>query len=496
VLVSLFRPNRSRLLILLASIGGLQIATIRAGHQWGDDFAHYILQAKHMLAGDGFVAREYLPNPEVLNLGPQTVPPGLSVVLLPVYAVSGLNFTAMKVLLILGMLACLWLTDQLFEDRLPPGWRLALVALIGLNPVIFDLRDSIETEKPFLVFELLALYLMVRAWRSREKPPLWEAVALGLTIFAACATRNVGVALLPTLAVMSLFAFRRLGLFAMVSGAIALAGTLPVFRMLRTVSGYRGSFHFSPSWMMKSAVAMAKTTQNFWWTSTPSAVAHPRFIAYITLVMAGGFALYGAWLSVRRGPGPIELFPLFYLPIICAYFAPRFILYLLPVFPFYVGYLLIGLRDVEQRLPRGKILVAALASAAVLLYIVCLGRAGWGPIREGIGDTEFVQLTGFIRSQTAPSDLLLFRKPRLLALLTERTSSVYPIHLDRPTTPDEIRAYIEKTHARYLITSPVFNEPDSPQTDAALDEFVTRFKEHVTLVYSSPRYRLYRLGLL
>src|SRR6266446_10190114 len=125
------------LFILLALIGAFHIATLRPGHVWGDDFAGYILQTQHLATGQGLIAYEFIPNPEAFA-GGQSLPPGLSVLLLPVYTTLGLNLTAMKVLLVFCVLGALFLVDRLFEDRLRSAWRLALVAIVGLNPVIFD----------------------------------------------------------------------------------------------------------------------------------------------------------------------------------------------------------------------------------------------------------------------------------------------------------------------------------------------------------------------
>jgi hypothetical protein len=158
------KSNRTtaQLFALIGAIGIFQIATLRSGHAWGDDFAEYILQTVHMATGHGFVPYEFIPNPET-QLGGQAYPPGTSVLLLPVYLIFGLNLTAMKIVGVLCVILALFFIDRLFESRLPPAWRLVLVALVGLNPTLFETRDAIESEKPFLLFLFLSLYLIERA---------------------------------------------------------------------------------------------------------------------------------------------------------------------------------------------------------------------------------------------------------------------------------------------------------------------------------------------
>src|SRR6201987_4454048 len=59
---------------LIMAVGAFQIGTIRSGQGWGDDFAAYILQTKHMATGHSFVPYEFIPNP-VTMIGGQAYPP-------------------------------------------------------------------------------------------------------------------------------------------------------------------------------------------------------------------------------------------------------------------------------------------------------------------------------------------------------------------------------------------------------------------------------------
>lgn len=63
--------------------------------------------------------------------------------------------------------------------------------------------------------------------------------------------------------------------------------------------------------------------------------------------------------------------------------------------------------------------------AAVLVYGAAYARADYGPIGEGIGNPAFQQLCAAVRNLTNPSDVVIFLKPRLLALLTGRATATY-----------------------------------------------------------------------
>ena len=254
---SLFIPA-----LLIMAIGAFQIATIRAGQGWGDDFAAYILQTKHMATGQGFVPYEFIPNPATM-LGGQAYPPLLSVLLLPAYLIFGLNLYPMKIIGIVCVLVALWFINLVFEDWLPLAWRCVLIVLVGICPRLFDMRDAIESEKPFLVFFFLSIYLLQRAYRGApERPPtLRWSVLVGLSLFAAEATRNTGAALFPVVLTLDLFYFRRLTRFALLS---VLIGAMPsgiLSILLRTGGGYLAYYNFSAAWLIRSAYLFSKNSE-------------------------------------------------------------------------------------------------------------------------------------------------------------------------------------------------------------------------------------------
>lgn len=476
-----------RLVLLLAFIALVQIVFIRSGQDWGDDFAHYIMQAKHLAALDGYAAREYIPNPEVLNLGPQTVPPGLSVILTPIYALFGLNLTAMKIILIFIFTAGLYFLDGLFKDRLPQTWRYALILVVAFDPYIFGMRDHIETERPFLALMLASLWLMQRAyslpptgWRAMRR-----AVAIGLCIFAAFATRNVGLALFFVLPALDLIRFRRVTLFSIVAVGAAAVPSVIVGLLLRTTSGYAHLFTLTPAWIAHSTLYFAKNFAGFWWSFSPT------WPGYFVLALVAILAVRGLYIAITSGVGPVECFIPVYLCIILPYFAPGFIPYLVPLFPFLIAYALMGLHDFAARSRQYIPVAVASITAVAVLFGASYARSDWGPIREGIGDSEFIAVCNFINRQTKRTDVIVFRKPRLMALLTEHPSTVYPMHLDRDPTPAEIWAYLEKIQAAYVIATNL----SDPQfaTDVVLDRALREHASQVASVYRNGHFTIYRL---
>src|SRR5262249_498676 len=125
--------------------------------------------------------------------------PVLPLLLAPVYRLRGLDLFAMKaemVLLFAAFLAVLYLT---FRDELPAPYRMAVLLLLALNPYLWDYKDRIMSEVPFLLFTYLAFLLTARAHDEARSPGgrWWAALGAGVALYLACGTRSIGIVLVP-----------------------------------------------------------------------------------------------------------------------------------------------------------------------------------------------------------------------------------------------------------------------------------------------------------
>src|ERR1043166_7636509 len=112
---------------LAVVVGVFYLATIRAGHHWGDDFAQYIQQARNIAAGEPNASTGYIYNPHNPVVGPRAYPPGFPLLLAPVVKIFGLDFRPMKVLVILCFVGVLLLMPLVFGKDLPPPYAAALI---------------------------------------------------------------------------------------------------------------------------------------------------------------------------------------------------------------------------------------------------------------------------------------------------------------------------------------------------------------------------------
>jgi hypothetical protein len=130
-------PHRITPVLLLTAVLVFYTFTIRDGHGWDDDAGQYIMHARNLAEGRPYREIEYIFNPEYSRLGPPSASPGFPLMLAPVWAAAGMNLRAMKVLEIGFFVSSLGILYLLYRTRLSFSSRLALIAIVGFNPVFW-----------------------------------------------------------------------------------------------------------------------------------------------------------------------------------------------------------------------------------------------------------------------------------------------------------------------------------------------------------------------
>jgi hypothetical protein len=465
--------------LLIVCVGLFFLLTLRPGHRWGDDFAMYLLHAHNIAEGLPY-STGYVYNPAEPHTGPPAYPPVYALLLVPVYKIAGLNYSLLKAVDILAFLIFLWALFVLSALYLAWPWRIALLAVVGFQPYLWNLKDDIVSEWAFLMFLYVALALAESLY-ARPKP-LGAAFLLGGTLYLVYGTRTVGLAIIPAILLYDIVRRRRLTLFTCVAATFAVALAFLQGKLLRTTGGYGGLFDLSPSWLIHNSILYIKSVRVF------LVNGYSNLLSYAIFAVALALAAWGAWHQLRRGVHLLEMFALVYLPLIVAFRVPGAHRYLLPVLPLFFIYVLAGLQAVLERTPSA---LRTLTAAAALFLIVftyagAYAKSDWGPIREGVNDPDFLAACQYLQQHAAPSDIVIFRKPRLLALLTGRQSAIYTTTGD----PKVIRAFVHTIHARYIVLASVSHEDFSSDADH-LAPFIQRYRDLLTEVYSNPHYRIF-----
>jgi len=456
-------------------VGLFYLATIRAGHDWGDDFALYIQHARNIAAHIPYSETGYIYNPHNPAIGPRAYPPGFPLLLAPVVAVFGLELVPMKVVIVLCFLGALLMLPRVFQRDLPPRFTAAFILVLGLNPYFWDFKDEVLSDIPFLFFTLLSLY----AFQRGRKVPL-----AGLAAAAAIATRTLGVVLIPCFIVSDLLQLRRVRRETVLACGIAIA-LLLLQRLFGAQDGsYFDTFTVTPAVVGRNIVNYLRALSDIW---DNGYTGIGRKLVFLVTVGLAGFGYFRALRGTgeSRGPTVVEIFPVLYvIPVILwpAYQGTRF---LIPLIPFYLYYCLLGIRGLEIALaPRRHVAVACLAIVA-LVYGARYSTLRYGPLPDGVTAPESVELFRFVKQNTAAQDIFVFSKPRALALFAGRRAAA-------PFTPDDpcrLWRYITEIGATYVITG-----PDGVSQEAVyLERFVSRYPRALVRVMGNQTSVVYRI---
>src|SRR2546425_1210967 len=281
--------------------------------------------------------------------------------------------------------------------------------------------------------------------------------------------RVLGIVLVPCFIGHDLIRTRRIGRQTVLAGGafVALAGAQ--YLLWIRDSSYLDPFTGGVAGIGHNIVAYLRSLSELWENGFSDALRKAAFLA------ASALAAVGYVRSLRRHVAVVHLFPWLYLGPVIAWPSFQDTRFLIPIIPFYFYFGLFGIREmdaaVERRWGRKHLALATLLAGVAVSYAGRYATLPFGPLAEGIAKPESVRLFEFVKDSTAPTDVLVFSRPRALALFTgRRVSGGY-----RPGDPCELWRYLSEIGAAYLVTGP---EPDVWNAEAGyLRQFLSRFED-------------------
>jgi 4-amino-4-deoxy-L-arabinose transferase-like glycosyltransferase len=465
----------------------LYVMTVQPGHDWGDDFAMYIAHARNIASGQPYASTGYIYNPLFPDIGPRLYPPVFPLMLAPVYKAFGLSLTAMKLEVVAAFALALLVMQRLFSRHGSSVMATLTIAVVGLNPYLWDFRNQVLSDLPFLCFAFGALLLMDvlvdEAWRGRWT--LAGALLLGGCVYGAYGTRVLGLVLVPALATYEMSTRRRIPWLTLAATGVFAVALLVQGTLLPNDSTYFDQIGTDPrEWIRawQANVSAYVSATGAFWATTPMNLPMRLLVGAIA-ALAG----IGAWTEVRNSVRVWAVFALFYLLGVAAwpsFGGPRL---LIPLLPLFVYYALLGAGSVGRRwqIARGQVAIAALLGMIAVLYGLAYTNLRLQPPQPealGIQDVAAQELFTFIRTQTTPDSVVVFRKPRALALFTDRSSAVFP----RLGAPQDVWPYILQIHAQYLVIG--LGALDEP-----LPDVIAQHGQEVDQVFRNQQFTVYRL---
>jgi 4-amino-4-deoxy-L-arabinose transferase-like glycosyltransferase len=415
------------IVILSLMIGS---ATLTRGHEWGDDFASYVMQAKSILNGK---TQEFVEHNAFTifqsssQIGPVAYPWGYPLILTPVYALKGDSPLALKLpglLFFAGFLICLYL---LMNNYLTRTDSLLLVSLFAFNPLLVDFLDQILSDIPFLFFSTLALLLMTKEIKNSTL----DYILLGGLIAFAFFIRATGILLLASFLAVEAFKVwinrkNREAVKKLLSGTFIVCATFgSLWGTYALLFPGGGESYFAQYQAFETETIPGFISGYFHLFSLFFGEATVwKYLYYVLFI----FFLIGFWIRRKKELVFIIFFLLWMILLITWPYwqGPRFIFPLLPIFIYFTFQ---GMKTAIGKLPEkyhriGHGIFYGFWLLIVGVFLFNSGTRAYNNVRNGRNmngpfDPVSSEVYSYIKENTPTDSILVFFKPRAMRLMTD-----------------------------------------------------------------------------
>ena len=426
------------LIILLTSLA-LGTSILTRGHEWGDDFASYIMQAQSILNGnmDEFIKRNTFTIFESsVQIGPVAYPWGYPLVLTPVLLLKGVHALALKLpglFFFAGFLICFYL---MIETRLARTESLFLVSLFAFNPTLVTFIDHIISDIPFLFAVFLVLLLIPKLNMKHE---IWAYALLGIAMFAAFFIRTTGIILLVGFLACqaSLFIqdFSKRELVVKNTAIVIITFIIPwVVSSLIFPNGQGSYFQQLAGFTFET---LSENIHDYFYLFTQFFGSNPMW-TYIYYALVSLF-LFGAWTN-RDTDRMLVIFFAFYFTVMLVWPEWQGIRFIFPLLPIFIYFAFQGAKATIGKLSEryhsigiGTNYLFWLAIAGIFLFNT--GTLAYTNLKDGRKingpfDPFSNEMFNYIKTETPPDSVIVFFKPRAMRLFTDH-NSIMSLECDR-----------------------------------------------------------------
>ena len=286
------RRERVLLAVIMLGSGLLEFLMLDLGHNWGDDFAAYILQAQSLVDGNMAEAvrrSTFTMEQSWWRFGPVTFPWGFPLLLAPVYALFGTELLGFKLVLTFSYVAFLPIYYRLCRTRLSEIEAMLLAAFMAFNLGMLRAQNEILSDLPFLLFSTAAVWLIEDQRLQQPGTPraLSSAAAAGVAIAAASMTRPNGFLLCLPLLVVQIMLFGRRARAGTLRSSEGAQVLIP-YALLAALQLIQGLL------LPSSSVGLRDQWQTFSWISVVLNVRYYLLLPgeFLSGSMSGGYFLY------------------------------------------------------------------------------------------------------------------------------------------------------------------------------------------------------------
>lgn len=153
-----FKTKAGAACILLLLLLPLFFINTQNTHDWGDDFAAYVQEAKNIAEGEPAHQLNFIFNPAYPLYSPRAYPAGFPLLISPVYAIWGLNIQPYLFLITLFLVATTIILFFVFCNYFSLAISLLLSLAFAYNPFVLQLKAEVLSEIPFAFFVMLFIF--------------------------------------------------------------------------------------------------------------------------------------------------------------------------------------------------------------------------------------------------------------------------------------------------------------------------------------------------
>lgn len=472
---------------------------IKSSHDWGDDFAQYIHQAKNITAGISQSQTGYIYNPQFPLLGPPSYPVGFPLLLSPVYAVYGNSILHFNLYISLFLFVLALLTFHFLHKHYSALVSMLLVTVFIYNPWIFQFKMEIMSDIPFT----LLLLLCVHIYLSSRPLTLAKSILLTLLIGLLISIRYIGLVFVFAVAfdclrelyhnrnAIAMKHYKYNNVIQLI--LISIAGYLIYLLLNKIIFVTSGDRMLSIDYILNADKLQyfSKINLRYYMEVMRSYLEPPnnewQFISILNGTMIFAFIVIGMIKKISEQFDFLDGLVLIYLATIIIYpYSNAGFRFLLPLTPYLIYYVVQGFRSINIKLNIMPVILAILMAVFVLFSY----QKSWtqiidsqNVILQGPQEPESIEAFNYIIKNTSPDSRFNFIKPRALALYTGRSAMSH--------NPKQSIAEIHQGLANNNIQFILLNNDLS---DDMMKAYISFRGSGLVQVWSNSKYFLYKLN--
>ena len=360
-----------------------------------------------------------------------------------------------------------------------------ILIFIGLYVNFFLTMESINSDIPFLLFCYIALNQIDTLLGGEAKKPInpLEHILTGIFIYLAYGTRSVGLILLPVALIYSILKNRKINSSIVISLFVSLILIIAQGLLIPQTGSY---FDQIPKSLFEIVSVFLHSMEYYFEIFLkiyPSDDMVFQSILFVFMVI--GFAV-GLSNHIRKGISSFDLFFFSYLLLMLVWPSYQSWRLLIPIIPIYFLYIVEGMYQIVGLVKLDwlqKTIPVFLLIGVVAFYAHSYSEVFPRPL-SNIEKNETQELFEFIRAETNSDDVILFFKPRVMALFTQRRSVAMMIP---PPNGDTISQMHELD-----VSVVVRNRNQEYGIQPALDEFISSHPVNFQLMYENLEFQVFR----